>query len=494
MKLSRRRFTQLALTAPGLFALRPAQSTASEKAPARLSFRAYDTTAWEGEKLLGEVEGELPRALDGAFFKIGPGTKDIFGTPLNHFFDGDAYVTKLAFSDGEARLSARFLKTPARTREQESGEMAFHEFGTAVPRRGKFERKNQPNINVLPWGASLLALSEGGHPAAFDPESLEFQGFHDFEGSLPKNVSFAAHPKVDPRTGVAYAFGIHQSLSRALKVFRLNPATKKVEELYSLKQKHVHMIHDMAQTRDHLVFLIPPAYFKLSQLVLGREPLSEAIEFDPKLGARLLVLDKTGEAQPIEVPLPGYLTFHHACARLDGDTLTLHTCLARDASLLDLINQWQAPTPPKATLPDLCEVVVDLKTKTLVRVTPKLVAHDFPVFDQRRSGEACRYVYAAGMRRSDDPMAFDRVTKLDLETGSVKERLMPAQRVCGEPVYIPKPGGSAEDEAWIGFLGFDGERGESFFEVLEAQSLGFVARVWLGEFVPVGFHGHFITK
>lgn len=159
MKLSRRRFTQLALTAPGLFALRPAQSTASEKSLARLSFRAYETTAWEGDKLLSDVEGELPRELAGAFFKIGPGTKDIFGTPLNHFFDGDAYVTKLGFSDGKVQLSARFLGTPQRTREQESGEMAFHEFGTAVPRRGKFERKNQPNINVMPWGDSLLALS-----------------------------------------------------------------------------------------------------------------------------------------------------------------------------------------------------------------------------------------------------------------------------------------------------------------------------------------------
>jgi all-trans-8'-apo-beta-carotenal 15,15'-oxygenase len=72
--------------------------------------------------------------------------------------------------------------------------------------------KNQPSVNVIRWdGSKLLGLSEGGHPTAIDPTDLSYQGDWDFYGTLPKDLSFTAHPKFDPVKGAGYTYGIKKA-------------------------------------------------------------------------------------------------------------------------------------------------------------------------------------------------------------------------------------------------------------------------------------------
>jgi carotenoid cleavage dioxygenase-like enzyme len=53
---------------------------------------------------------------------------------------------------------------------------------------------------------------------------LETAGEERFAETLPKNVSFCAHPKSSGDGCETFAFGIHQSISRALKLFRVDGA------------------------------------------------------------------------------------------------------------------------------------------------------------------------------------------------------------------------------------------------------------------------------
>lgn len=497
MGLNRRELFRIGLRASALLALNPARLLASLPAPGtdpqRLSFRSYRTATIEGSWRLSDIEGTVPAELQGEFIKIGPGTKEIFGRPLQHFFDGDAYVNRFRFHAGRVDLDARFLDTPFRSREQARGEMLFHEFGTPAPARTQQGRKNQPNINLVSWDGSLLALSEGAHPAVLNRETLAFEAFTDFKGTLPKNVSFTAHPKFDPATGFGYTYGIEQGVSRALKVYRMNPWSGELEELYSLNQSRVYMIHDMLMTADHLVFLIPPAFFKLTGVLFGDGALAHALDFDPRSPTRLLVLDKRGKERPIEVALPASLVFHHGNAHLEDGLLTLQTFLAPDGSMLDLIAGWRKEVLPPAALPDLHRITVDLKARKLLSDEVLLRAHDFPAFNQRCIGRPQRYLYAAGMGRAQDVMAFDRVTKCDLQSGTSSEITMPAGRVCGEPLFIPRPGGTAEDDGWLVFQGHDQTRDEAFLELRDGRDLRFTARVWAGRYLPLGFHGGFLS-
>jgi all-trans-8'-apo-beta-carotenal 15,15'-oxygenase len=102
-------------------------------------------------------------------------------------------LTKYKLREGKATISARFIETTEREEEIAAGRMLYNEFGTVArpPRRGE---KKQPSI-VIRWDGHLLALSEGGHPSDVDPETLAFQVYWDFHGTLPADGSFTAHPK-----------------------------------------------------------------------------------------------------------------------------------------------------------------------------------------------------------------------------------------------------------------------------------------------------------
>lgn len=495
MSFSRRDFFQYSAAVSALMAINPSALLARTErpTPSRLSWQAYRTTTQEGCWTLSDVEGTIPADFQGDFLKIGPGTKDVFSQKLNHYFDGDGYISRFQFRDGSIQLQARFVQTPQRMEEQAEGKMLYHEFGTQAPARTQKGRKNQPNINLVPWDGSLLALSEGGHPAALDPATLDFKSFTDFGGSLPKNVSFSAHPKFDPVTGHGFAFGIHQGMSRALKVYRMNSQSKQLEELYSLNQSQVYLIHDMAMTADHLVFIIPPLFFRLTDLVLGRGPLAEVLRFDKNKKSRLVILDKRGKDKPIEIDLPSSMVFHHGNATLIDGVLKLQTFLAPDGAIFDLIKDWSNPDWPRVNNSVMHEITVDVKNKKVLGNERLLADHDFPVFNTRLSGQPSRYVYATGMTRPEDPMGFDRITKYDLQTRAALSMPMPAHRVCGESLFVPRPQATQEDDGWVMFQGFDANRDESFFEILDARDMKFVARVWAGMYLPVGFHGAFVS-
>jgi all-trans-8'-apo-beta-carotenal 15,15'-oxygenase len=490
--MDRRSFLLTSAATTALIGLNPWQVLAlSDSDRSRqLSFRANRGTDVEGSWSLHDIEGVLPPELIGDYYKIGPGTKECFGRPLDHYFDGDAYALRFRMRLEGVELSARFVETSERRQEQSAGRMLYHEFGTAAPRGAK-GRKNQPNINFLQHQGALLALSEGGAPVRLNHE-LETAGEERFAETLPKNVSFCAHPKSSGDGRETFAFGIHQSISRALKLFRVDGA--RLVELYSLNQKDVTMIHDMGLSASHCLFLIPPAIFKMTDLVLGRAPLAKALEYHPKKPLRLLVLDRQGKAAPWELALPAHLVFHHACATEEGDELIIHAMLAKDGSLLDTIANWQAPAATGVALPGLYEIRVNTRDRRLVSMRELLAAVDFPVINPRTLGSRTRFIYAASMGTGADPFAFTGVVKVDLRTGlHLHYHLNPAQQ-CGEPLFVPRVDATEEDDGHLVVQGYDELRDESFLDVLDAKSFQRLARIWCGQYFPLGFHGTFLRS
>ena len=61
-----------------------------------------------------------------------------------------------------------------------------------------------------------------------------------------------------------------------------------------------------------------------------------------------------------------------------------------------------------------------------------------------------------------------------------------------EPVFVGRPGASAEDDGVLLFLGYDTLRRESFMGVLDAADMSELARVHSGSRCCVSFHGQWI--
>lgn len=63
-----------------------------------------------------------------------------------------------------------------------------------------------------------------------------------------------------------------------------------------------------------------------------------------------------------------------------------------------------------------------------------------------------------------------------------------------EPVYVPAPGSSAEDEGVILSVVLDGTRGTSFLLLLDAKTFIEQARAEVPQHIPFGFHGEFFNE
>ena len=85
---------------------------------------------------------------------------------------------------------------------------------------------------------------------------------------------------------------------------------------------------------------------------------------------------------------------------------------------------------------------------------------------------------------------FDELVKADVTTGESHRWSEPG---CypGEPVFIDRPGGSAEDDGVVMSVVLDAQAERSFLLILDAQTFEEVARAEAPHGIPFGFHGQY---
>lgn len=443
--------------------------------------------AWSGLK----VEGAIPRDLNGDLYRVAPGQKVNHGVTLRHFFDGDAFLIHYRLENGKASVAGRFVATPERVEETQAGKMLYNEFGTAAPQLGPGEKirggKNQPSINVIRWDGRLLALSEGGHPSAVDPVTLAFQGHWDFHGTLPKDVSFTAHPKFDPVTGLGYAFGTHQGQDLALMVYRME-LDGRLTRIAALPQPAYFMVHDMLLGREHLAFMIPPVDYDLPLLLSGRAAPADALRYAADKPMRVILLRKDGSGTPVTFELPAAMVFHHGNLAVEENTAILDSVFTPDDSILRSIAHWSDANPPQAKPAQLTRLTLDLGQGRVTDRTVLSEGEEFPRFDARQSGLAARYLYTM---EAGAPFSLGALVRHDLSRNLRTRAVAEDGHAFEETVFTPKRGGAGEEEGWLLHQGYSAPRNETFLDIRDAATLERAARIWTGQHFPIGFHGNF---
>ncbi len=460
----------------------------------RLSVLANQSASEEGRWSTLNVEGQIPAALAGKLYRVAPGQRHGYGQPLRHFFDGDAYVSQFSFSNGACDLHSRFLATEERFQEVSSQQMLFHEFGTKAngDARGF---KNPPNINLLPYGENLLALSESAHPVAVNTQNLSATGRWNFSGSLAKNITFAAHPKVDPVTGDTFCYGIKQDLSLALCGFHIDGKTGQLRNIFSHRQKKAYVIHDMLLTKNHIVFVIPPLHLKLWNMIWRIPPLAEALRYDAGEPTQILIFRRDGSGEPLRLEMPSSLVFHNGNAFEEDGKIVLDTFLAKDASILSLLADYRGLVEKDFALPGLRRVEIDLHGKKISKTETLVQNCDYPSFNPMFVGSRARFLYMAQFSNSQDPLAGTSVLKYDFENRKVIETRAAPGEVLGEPVYVCHPKEEGEDAGWVLQMGFDKRRStQSFLNIYRGEDLSLLAKVWTPHYIPLGLHGVFLAS
>lgn len=422
----------------------------------------------------------LPLSLRGTLYRVGPGRFERGGVKYAHPFDGDGRVDRIVIEGGRASVTSRFVETPQYLAEEHAN-VPLHRgaFGTASHLSLR-TLKNPANTSLLHHGGELLALWEGGHATALDPNTLECLGPHTLGGAARVAPAFSMHVALDGLLGIGgdavCAHTHHDPATGRLVVllvkFSMGRTTLRFVEFdaggFEVHSERAHVvdgfthIHDFVVTPRHYVFYAPLLDFDPHAFRRGSGAL-ECVE--QRRGAtRAVMLPRSGGGNARVLQAPQWFATHFINAvESDGELVVDTFGFSR------LTGRVQASCfRPQRHVLDVeggpCVAAGNLFEGT----------SEFPAVAADRHGLAYKHVFFSGTA-AGGPM--DTVVRLDASTGEVRYATLKGA-FHGEPVLAGEfvLVCAVFEEALI-------------LRVLKAESMLEVGCVWLPGANPMGLHG-----
>jgi carotenoid cleavage dioxygenase-like enzyme len=252
---------------------------------------------FEAEVLDCEVEGTLPPALEGTFYRSCADRRFAPLYPHDTPYNADGAVDMFRFYKGNVDFRSRYVRTPRFLAEREAHRALFGLYRNRLTSDPSVRELSHNTANTTPLvhGGMLFSMKEESLPTRLDPHTLATIGEWDFGGTL-KSTSFTAHPKVDPVTGemIAFAYEARGDCSDDLAVFVFDQQARLTNEIW-FKTPVVSMMHDMAITDRHVI--LPTTGMVTSQERLQRGELHWA--HDPTVPAHVAIVPRNGTAKDV---------------------------------------------------------------------------------------------------------------------------------------------------------------------------------------------------
>jgi beta,beta-carotene 9',10'-dioxygenase len=459
--------------------------------------RGFESLEREVELDALPLSGALPAWLAGSLVRTGPAKFEVGDRSLRHWFDGLAMLHRFSFADGRASYACRFLDTPA-FRAAREGRIGYAEFATD-PCRGLFKRVqtafapgtafgHNANVNVSRLGDVHVALTETPMPVAFDPGTLETLGV---EPPLAPGHHSSAHPHLDAGSGEAINYTVRFSARSQYRFFvqRADAAPRILARIGVSRPAYV---HSFGLTDRHLILAECPLVVNPTRMLLSGRPFIENFRWEPERGTALLVVDRSsGRVRRYETD--PFFAFHHVNSFQRDGELVVDLCAYEDSSIVDrlYLETLRAPASEEASIPaaQLRRLTIDLEGDGVRSEALTDTDLELPRIAYRtRNGRPYRYVYGNGVGAE----WLERIVKVDVESGEWSE-WREAGSFPGEPVFVPRPGGEAEDDGVLLSVVLDAGTGRSCLLVLDAGTLTEVGRAEVPHHIPFSFHGQFLT-
>jgi len=457
----------------------------------------FQTLSGEFDYRIDEIDGHVPAMLRGTLFRNGAGRNDLGGHWFAHWFDGDGMVSAIRFDDDGIYYLNRYVRTENYCDETRAGRIVHRGFGKMRPGGVVGNAFRQPanvsNTSVVMQDDRLLSLWEGGPPFALDPATLETLGREDFGGRVK---AFSAHPKIDPRSGELFNFGIDYGAKTTLTPYRLHRGELTCFPAITLP--HPVMNHDFVLTQNHLVFCLGPILVHPLKMILGLASFDGALEWDGGRPTLILLVPRDGRGAPRWIETEPFFQFHFANGFEQDGALVLDLTRYPDYVAVGdaLRNYWRSAWSADG-MASLVRLRVDLATGAVTsNGFPTGNANEFPRINPQRVASHHRFAYIANNAPNQRAGLQQRITRVDAETGQTMSHDFGPSGYVGEPVFIPARADGEEDDGIVVTLVFDADEGRTSVVGLDARDLAarplFVAR--LKHHVPYSLHGTFVPS
>ncbi len=187
----------------------------------------FDPMRFEAEVLDCEVEGRLPAALEGTFYRscadrrFAPLYAD--DTPYN----SDGAVDCFRFYDGHVDFRSRYVRTQRFLAERAAHRALFGRYRNRSTSDPSVRHLSHTTANTTPivHAGMLFSLKEERPPTRLDPDSLDDARRLGLRRQAGSDVVHRA-PEADPRTGelIAFSYEAQGRLQRRLAVHVIDAA------------------------------------------------------------------------------------------------------------------------------------------------------------------------------------------------------------------------------------------------------------------------------
>jgi carotenoid cleavage dioxygenase-like enzyme len=459
--------------------------------------RGFETLTEERAVDALPVEGTVPDWLEGTLVRNGPAQFEVGDDRYNHWFDGQAMLRAFRIEGGRVGYRNRFLETKTRRESLEKGKISRAEFGTD-PCRSIFQRihsvfdptlTDNASIHVDRLAGRVVALTETPLPVAFDPETLETAGVVPYTDDLEAPAT-TAHPHSEVGTDRTLTYCVDFGRQCRYHVCAIDPGTSRRRVLATLDVDAPSYMHSFGMTERYAVLSEWPLVVRPLDLLLSGEPFIENYEWTPGRGTRFRIVRLSDGEEVAACEAEPAFAFHHVNAFERGDEIVCDVAAYPDPQIIDdlYLDRLRDPArhPTRAHLRRYRLPLGGGAASSERRVDANL---ELPRIDDRVEGRRYRVAYGIGTHKEDS--FADRLVKADVEAGTAatweEDGLHP-----GEPVYVPRPGGSGEDEGVVLSVVLDVEAERSLLLVLDAESFDERARAAVPHALPFDFHGTFL--
>ncbi|KAK9817179.1 hypothetical protein WJX72_010704 [[Myrmecia] bisecta] len=501
--------TRATMTAP-LQAPSPSASSRPSTYPSEAARNSafLEGVAQEQERFEVEVEGQVPRWLNGFYVRNGPG----MFKGMTHLFDGYGMLVKFEFQDGHVYSSQRFVESKAWQYFKQHGKPGFGEFGTPLPPlRGiftilkgmlglgqGFTDNSSVSVRATHNGTELVAMTESVLGTyRVDPDTLRTRGQVVYKDNVKGDLT-TAHPVTLPNgdlINLTSAFGGQYTVFRQAANSHVR---QKIAEVPLSQSPTPSWIHTFPVTKNYAVVPEMPILFNLKAAAVGG---GEYVMFDwkPELGTKWHVVPLDGDTTKIRTfTSPACFTFHiiNAFESADGNNIIFDFADFHDPAFLNQLhlasmrsNSGQISIAPytRCTIPLNGS---EAKFETLMKDDTAYCMCELPNINPVYKLREYRYAYGLAGKR---PTPYgNALAKFDVKLGETKLWHEPGA-IPIEPYFVARPGAAEEDDGVV-MCPVAGADGNTFLVVLDGQSFEEVARAKLPYGVPFGFHACYVDR
>ncbi len=459
--------------------------------------KGFEPLHRESNKVSLAVQGTMPSWLQGSLFRTGPARFDAGRTAFNHWFDGFSMLHRYDIVQGAVSYTNRFLQSETYLSSMRESRLTRRGFATD-PCATLFERfrslfqakpTDNANVNIVRQAGEYLALTETPFPVSFDPETLHV---------LPRKSGLAldgyittAHPQHDQAARKSYNYLLKFGLKHVYQITVTDDDSGATSVLADIPASRPSYVHSMGMSENYVVLVLSPLTVNPLALLTGLKPFIRNYRWHPECGLRFIIVDKSKGTIVHDAIADARFLFHHVNAFEQDDSIIADLITYPDAAVIDqlYLDRVHSGAPIVGT-GQLARYTIPLKEGAITCRVLSKKSIELPRIQPSRSATDYRWVYGNGSERGD---FLDSILKIDVQSGCAA---MWYSLDCypGEPVFIPAPDASQEDEGVLLSVVLDAAQNTSFLLVLDARSLTELARAEVGHHIPFGTHGEFFSK